>query len=101
MRPCRLTSPLGAIIAAGLALLVVGPAPAHAALTWSGPRVLDHAGGAPLPGVSCPSTTSCVAVDKLGRVVSFNPASPTPTTPVTVSPSDDFSAVACASTTQC
>ncbi len=62
-----------ATLRAALALLVcagclaASPAAAAPSLTWSGPAAVD--GGHELSGISCPSTTRCVAVDDAGRAV--------------------------------
>ena len=58
-----------------LALLAgaIGPLSASAALSWSAPVLIDHQRQYPAPGglsgVSCPSTSLCVAVDRAGNVV--------------------------------
>jgi len=58
--------------------------------------------GGSLPGVVCPSTSQCTAVDEAGREVTFDPRSPgTPTPVVVYSGVGGLAAVACPSVSQC
>src|SRR4051794_24036455 len=52
------------------------PASAASGLSWSSPRLIDErppfGHGRSLQGISCPSASLCVAVDRAGNVVSSN-----------------------------
>jgi hypothetical protein len=65
-----------AALAAALAILLAGAAPA-AASQWTGHPLDGEAAGAQLFGISCPSTTLCVAVGGNNTIAS----SSTPTAP--------------------
>jgi hypothetical protein len=61
-------------IAAALALGVVAPSAAEATsspLTWSAPRPIDNHS---LVAIRCPTTTSCIAIDGAGNVLTTRPA---------------------------
>ncbi|MFL5823141.1 MAG: hypothetical protein ACJ764_06840 [Solirubrobacteraceae bacterium] len=100
----RLLALSGALLACALA--TAGPAGA-AAFKWSGPVTLDGlqaASGNFLSAIDCPSSSLCVAVDRVGNVVTFNPASPPdPTAVGLINTFGDpaLTAVSCFSTTQC
>ena len=73
------------LMAFGSALLF-GASPAAAKLSWSGPLARDTGGtGAVLTSVACPGISECVAVDVNGGVVTFDPRSPAPALPTSVS----------------
>jgi hypothetical protein len=62
-----------------LGVLWLATASASAALTWSAPTFLDVGLGysdAGLVDIACPTASGCVAVDSVGREVSFDPADP-------------------------
>jgi hypothetical protein len=54
-----------------------------------------------LTAVSCPATTSCVAVDAVGRVIEFAPASPGTPQPVRIDAGSPLLGVSCPSARQC
>jgi hypothetical protein len=72
---------------------------AHGGLVWTSPKVIDTSGGT-LTGVSCPTTTFCMAVDTDGDAATFNGTSWTSFTPVAGS-GNSFYGVSCASPTFC
>jgi hypothetical protein len=93
-----------------VALLSVGAATASASpLSWAAPVFVDHAAPFPSPnfnlkGVSCPSTTLCVAVDDQGNaVVSTDPTVATPTwsPPADMDGANDLVDVSCSSASLC
>jgi hypothetical protein len=65
-----------------------------------------HTGGGPgqtngVTALSCPATTSCVAVDAGGRAIAFAPSSPGSPTPVRIDAGSPLLGVSCPSTHQC
>jgi hypothetical protein len=72
---------------------------ADGGLQWSSPQVIDTSGGT-LTGVSCPTTTFCMAVDSAGNAATFDGTSWTSFTPVAGS-GNSFYGVSCASPTLC
>jgi hypothetical protein len=95
-----------AVLAAVLAIGTLCGAQARAAtpLTFSAPAAIDHPNS--LTGISCPSTTLCVAVDSTGNVVvSTNPLGGVWTSrsvnPSTTDTPGGFNAVSCPSTSFC
>src|SRR5690349_315983 len=87
---------------AAVSVLVMLPAAATAALSWSAPAAVDANGAQPLTGIACPSSTQCVAVDSSGQEVSFNPGSPGAPAPHSVDATGGaLTSVACSSGTQC
>jgi hypothetical protein len=87
---------------AGLALAIFGAGGARAAspLSWSAPATID--GSNNLLGVSCPSTSLCVAVDGNGNVVtSTDPAGGGGWTVANVDGANEFDGVSCPSTSLC
>jgi len=72
---------------------------ADGGLHWSSPQVIDTSGGT-LTGVSCATTTFCMAVDSAGNAATFNGTSWTSFTPVAGS-GNSFYGVSCASPTFC
>ena len=54
-----------------------------------------------LTAINCPATTSCVAVDAVGRAIAFAPASPGTPTPLRIDGGSPLLGVSCPSTRQC
>ncbi len=54
-----------------------------------------------LTAISCPATTSCVAVDAVGRAIGFAPASPGTPKPVRIDGGSPLLGVSCPSARQC
>ncbi len=54
-----------------------------------------------LTAINCPATTSCVAVDAVGRAIAFAPASPGTPKPVRIDGGSPLLGVSCPSTRQC
>jgi hypothetical protein len=67
---------LAVLTALALAVLASGSAVAAGPLTWSGPTLIDQQPpfqyGNTMRGISCPTTTLCVAVDDVGNIVTTN-----------------------------
>jgi hypothetical protein len=72
---------------------------ADGGLHWSSPQVIDTT-GATLSGVSCPTTTFCMAVDTAGNAATFDGTNWSAFTPVAGS-GNAFYGVSCASPTFC
>ncbi len=90
----------------GLALLAASSAVAFSPLSWSAPALIAHQQpwGSGFPdAVSCPSTGLCVAVDKVGNVLtSTDPTGGTAAWTVTkVDPSRNIAGVSCPSIEFC
>ena len=89
-------------LALGLLLATLSfPASATASLSWSAGTAIDHNGTQALTATSCPSSSQCTAVDRLGQEVTFNPQAPGAPTPVVLEPGAILTAIACPSTSQC
>jgi hypothetical protein len=71
----------------------------HPGLTWAPPSLIDST-GAMLSGISCPSTTFCVAVDSAGNAAIDKAGTWSTFAPVD-GPGNSFTAVSCASVTFC
>jgi hypothetical protein len=84
-----------------VALLTLGLTPAANAagpLSWSAPELVDHQAHTAQGGISCPSTSLCVAVDEAGNILtSTDPAGGASTwsAPVSVDPGHALSQVSC------
>jgi hypothetical protein len=81
--------------------MLVAPAAAQAALSWSSPIAIDHDGGPALVAISCPSADQCTTIDGYGREVTFDPASPANATPVVIDGGHTTTAIDCPSSTLC
>ena len=101
-----------------VALAVLGCALAPAAsgrvgVSWAPPRLIDHSITENLSAVSCPTVALCVAVDKAGQEVTFDPRSGRLLASAAISPgaadstvvvggdSPVFGGIACVSSRQC
>jgi hypothetical protein len=93
----------------GCVLAILAPAAAPAlgqTLTWSAPGAIDHqptnASGAQINGVSCPTSSFCVAVDKNGNILtSTNPTGGSNAWQTEAVDTTPIESVSCSSTKQC
>jgi hypothetical protein len=93
-----------AVVLMSAVLLVAFAAPALAAsvkFTWKGPFKLDNSAGQSLNALACPSAGRCLAIDTGGRLVRFDPATPSAPKPATIYSASGLSGIACPSATQC
>jgi len=88
-------------VIAMLCLPLLCTAPAGATLSWSGPQPVDRTGGQSIEAVACPAAQQCTAIDFIGQVVTFDPAAPGTTDPVTIETSSPPAALACPATNEC
>ena len=97
----RRRAPVGAVLVAaavmaGLGVAVVAPTPAGATSGWSARTNIDTSG---LTGASCPTASSCTAVDPTGRVLTYNGTHWS--APTTVDSGTMLNAVSCPTTSFC
>ncbi len=99
----RLTAGLVGALVAALAW-ISPPPPASAAPLWSAATYLNAGlshGSSALTGMSCPSAALCVAVDRLGREVTFSPANPSAWSARQIYGTRALGAVTCTSVSRC
>lgn len=88
-----LALPIGILCVAVPSAAAIGPPTIIAA---------QQVGEVELPGVACPTTTQCTAVDDQGKELTFDPASSAAAvTPSRITAQTKIEAVACPSTAQC
>jgi hypothetical protein len=89
------------LIVVGTLVFALLQGTASASLVWNeglwGVDSLSHY----VDAVSCPTSDLCVAVDEVGREITFDPAAPEQSVPVAIDAGADLTAVSCPSTTQC
>jgi hypothetical protein len=101
VRRAKLACSVGAL---AWALLCLTPVAARAALTWSQPLFLNAGMNFVSPGLdalSCPSAAECVAVDSVGREVSFDPSVPANWSAHAIDASRALVGVSCPAVSQC
>jgi hypothetical protein len=100
LRSGRVALILGLLAALSVAALVL-PGHASAQLTWSTPAQVDTTGGASINAIACPTESDCTAIDEDGKIINFDPSSPSNPHVVPVAPGQSPDAISCPSATEC